>query len=155
MLYSLSEICASGGQMPVITLTFENAKFKNPYRYVLGYSDVTIGDNFFAASAFTIQLPERSDSGFSDLSFAICNVSGEAYEMTKKAIESLAPTYLTLQEWAPDDYSLMQSLRLTVTDAKITTEQATFVASFCDMLNTAFPRLRYTDKNAPGLKYIA
>jgi len=141
--------------MPVITLTFENAKFENPYRYVLGYSDVTIGDNFFAASAFTIQLPERSDSGFSDLSFAICNVSGEAYEMTKKAIESLAPTYLTLQEWAPDDYSLMQSLRLTVTDAKITTEQATFVASFCDMLNTAFPRLRYTDKNAPGLKYIA
>ena len=78
MLYSLSEICASGGQMPVITLTFENAKFKNPYRYVLGYSDVTIGDNFFAAAAFTIQLPERSASGFSDLSFAICNVSGEA-----------------------------------------------------------------------------
>ena len=122
---------------------------------MLGYTDVTINKNTYAAAAFTIQLPERSASGFSDLSFAICNVSGEAYQMTKKAIASLKPTYLTLQEWAPDDYSLMQSLRLTVTDAKITTEQATFVASFCDMLNTAFPRLRYTDKNAPGLKYIA
>ena len=116
--------------MPVITLTFENAK-AGVYRYVLGYTDVTINKNTYAASAFTIQLPERSASGFSDLSFAICNVSGEAYQMTKKAIASLAPTYLTLQEWAPDDYSLMQSLRLTVTDAKITTEQATFVASFC------------------------
>ena len=129
MIYSLSEICASGGQMPVITLTFENAR-AGVYRYVLGYTDVTINKNTYAAAAFTIQLPERSDSGFSDLSFAICNVSGEAYQMTKKAIESLAPTYLTLQEWAPDDYSLMQSLRLTVTDAKITSEQATFVASF-------------------------
>ena len=82
--------------MPVITLTFENAK-AGVYRYVLGYTDVTINKNTYAASAFTIQLPERSDSGFSDLSFAICNVSGEAYQMTKKAIASLKPTYLTLQ----------------------------------------------------------
>ena len=76
MIYSLSEICASGGQMPVITLTFENAK-AGVYRYVLGYTDVTINKNTYAASAFTIQLPERSASGFSDLSFAICNVSGK------------------------------------------------------------------------------
>ena len=154
MIYSLSEICASGGQMPVITLTFENEK-AGVYRYVMGYTDVTINKNKYAAAAFTIQLPERSDSGFSDLSFAICNVSGEAFQMAQAAVASLQPTYLTLQEWAPDDYTLLRSLRLTVTDAKITTEQATFIASFCDMLNTAFPRLRYTDKNAPGLKYIA
>ena len=44
MIYSLSEICASGGQMPVITLTFENAK-AGVYRYVLGYTDVTINKN--------------------------------------------------------------------------------------------------------------
>ena len=78
--------------MPVITLTFENEK-AGVYRYVLGYTDVKINKNTYAASAFTIQLPERSASGFSDLSFAICNVSGEAYQMTKKAIASLKPTY--------------------------------------------------------------
>ena len=44
---------------------------------------------------------------------------------------------------------------LTVTGGQITREAATFTASFCDMLNTEFPKLRYTAQNAPGLKYVA
>ena len=44
---------------------------------------------------------------------------------------------------------------LTITGGRITWESATFTASFCDMLNLEFPRLRYTAANAPGLKYVA
>ena len=49
----------------------------------------------------------------------------------------------------------LYTLTLTVTGGQLTRDTANFTASFCDMLNTEFPKLRYTAYNAPGLKYVA
>ena len=64
-ILSLNEIYASGGQMPVICLEITNAAI-GTLRFVLAYEDMEIDGQTYRASAFTIQLPERSDNGFSD-----------------------------------------------------------------------------------------
>ena len=153
-ILTLNEIYASGGQMPVICLTVTNAAI-GTLRFVLAYEDMEIDGQTYRASAFTIQLPERSDNGFSDLSFSICGVNGECYRYIREVLQSNAPTYLTLTQYHPVSMAAVYQLTLTVIGGQITRERADFTASFCDMLNTEFPKLRYTAYNAPGLKYVA
>lgn len=153
MIYSLNEIYASGGQLPIVTLLIDNEEI-GQLRFVLGYEDIKLADETYKASAFVVQLPERSDSGFTDLSFSICGVSGQCYDYIKRALASHATTYLTLQQWHSETKELLYTLTLTVTGGQLTRDQANFTASFCDMLNTEFPKLRYTANNAPGLKYV-
>ena len=153
-ILTLNEIYASGGQMPVICLTVTNAAI-GTLRFVLAYEDMEIAGQTYRGASFTIQLPERSDNGFSDLSFSICGVNGECYQYIKQALGSNAPTYLTLTQYHPVSMAAVYQLTLTVIGGQITRERADFTASFCDMLNTEFPQLRYTAYNSPGLKYVA
>lgn len=154
-LLTLNEIYASGGQLPAVTLTIANDAV-GTLRFILANEGRKINGEVYDASAFTVQLPERSDSGFTDLSFGICGVNGACYSYIKKVLQSDVPTYVTLQHRHPDDVSLvLYTLTLTVTGGQLTRDTATFTASFCDMLNTEFPKLRYTVQNAPGLKYVA
>lgn len=154
MIYTLNEIYASGGQLPAVTLTIENEEI-GELNFILAYEDKKIDNVLYHASAFTVQLPERSDSGFTDLAFSICGVSGQCYSYVRSALMSHTTTYLTLKQWHSETGELMYQQRLTVTGGQITRESANFTASFCDMLNTEFPKLRYTVNNAPGLKYVA
>jgi len=154
MIYTLNEIYASGGQLPDVTLDIENNEIGNMH-FILAYEDKIINDIKYTASAFSVQLPERSDSGFTDLAFSICGVSGQCYDYIKRALASHATTYLTLKQWHSETKELLYTLTLTVTGGQLTRDQANFTASFCDMLNTEFPKLRYTANNAPGLKYVA
>jgi hypothetical protein len=154
MLYSLEEIYASGGRLPIVTLTITNESI-GTLRYVLGYEDMQLWGDTYEKSAFTVSMPERSDSGFSDLSFGVDGVSGEAYEYMKRVIETQTTTYITVTQWHYEHRDKLSELTLTITGGRITRESATFTASFCDMLNLEFPRLRYTAANAPGLKYVA
>ena len=154
MLYSLEEIYASGGRLPIITLTIRNDAI-GTLRYVLGYEDMNLYGETYEKSAFTVSMPERSDSGFSDLSFGVDGVSGEAYEYMKRVIGSKESTFITVTQWHYEYHDKLSELTLTITGGRITRESATFTASFCDMLNLEFPRLRYTATNAPGLKYVA
>ena len=64
MIYSLNEIYASGGQLPIVTLEINNSDI-GTLRFVLAYEDMKLDGETYHASAFTIQQPERSDSGFS------------------------------------------------------------------------------------------
>ena len=154
MIYTLEEIYASGGQLPIVTLDIENDEIGNMH-FILAHENKTLNDIEYTASAFTVQLPERSDSGFTDLAFSICGVSGQCYSYVRSALMSHTTTYLTLKQWHSETGELMYQQRLTVTGGQITRESANFTASFCDMLNTEFPKLRYTVNNAPGLKYVA
>lgn len=156
MIYSLNEIYASGGQLPIYCLKIENSVM-GTLRYVLAYEDVKLAGDIYKASGFTISLPESSDSGFTDLSFGICNVSGEVYSYIKELLDSVTPqpTYITLEQYHSESKILLYSLTLTMTGIQLDNNQAVFTASFADMLNTEFPKLRYTANNAPGLKYVS
>lgn len=152
-LLTLNEIYASGGQLPLVTLSIENVEI-GTLRFVLDNQPREIEGDIYEASAFTIQLPERSDSGFQDLNFSICGVNGECYFYINRVLASREPTYLTVRQLHPEDLSPLSELTLSVTGGRITRDRADFTASFCDMLNTEFPKLRYTAYNAPGLKYV-
>lgn len=156
MIYSLNEIYASGGQLPIYCLKIENSVI-GTLRYVLAYEDMKLGGHTYRASGFTISLPESSDSGFTDLSFGVCNASGEVYSYVKQLLDSATPqpTYITLEQYHPETKDLLYSLTLTMTGIQLDNSQAVFTASFADMLNTEFPKLRYTANNAPGLKYVS
>lgn len=153
-LLTLNEIYASGGQMPLVTLYITNSEIGN-LKFILDNQPREIDGDIYEASAFTVQLPERSDNGFQDLNFSICGVNGECYQYVQRALASHTATYLTVSQLHPEDLSLLYELTLTVTGGQITRERADFTASFCDMLNTEFPKLRYTAYNAPGLKYVS
>ena len=153
MLNSLNEIYASGGQLPIITLTIDNEEI-GTLNFVLSNDNRELNGVIYYASNFTVQMPERSGNGFSDLSFAICGVNGECYSYIMQAMESQKPTTLTLRQWHPETKDKKEELTLTVTGCQINRETAQFTASFCDMLNLEFPRLKYTAYNSPGLKYI-
>lgn len=153
MLNSLNEIYASGGQLPLITLEIDNEEI-GALRFVLSPDNQTLGGDLYYASAFTVQMPERSGNGFSDLSFAICGVNGECYQYINRALESMKPTLLTMKQWHPEKLDQLEALTLTVTGGQLNRDTAQFTASFCDMLNLEFPRLKYTAYNSPGLKYI-
>ena len=124
-ILTLNEIYASGGQMPVICLTVTNAAI-GTLRFVLAYEDMEIAGQTYRGAAFTIQLPERSDNGFSDLSFSICGVNGECYQYIKQALGSNAPTYLTLTQYHPVSMAAVYQLTLTVIGGQITRERADF-----------------------------
>ena len=153
MLASLNEIYASGGELPLITLTIENEEI-GALRFVLSPDNKELDGEIYHASAFTVQMPERSGNGFSDLSFAICGVNGECYQYINRALESMKPTLLTMKQWHPETLEQLEELTLTVTGGQLNRDTAQFTASFCDMLNLEFPRLKYTAYNSPGLKYI-
>lgn len=153
MLNSLNEIYASGGQLPIITLTIDNEEI-GTLNFVLSNDNRELNGVIYYASNFTVQMPERSGNGFSDLSFAICGVNGECYQYINRALESMKPTLLTMKQWHPETLEELEALTLTVTGGQLNRDTAQFTASFCDMLNLEFPRLKYTAYNSPGLKYI-
>lgn len=156
MILTLNEIYASGGQFPYYALVITNEVI-GELRLVLANKDMTLNGKEYVATSFTVQLPSRSDNGFSDLSFAVDNTDGQAYVYIKKVLDNdnRTVTYLTLQQFNYGDLSLVSSLTLTLTGAQLDRSKVQFTASFCDMLNTEFPKLRYTDNNAPGLKYVS
>lgn len=155
-LLTLNEIYASGGRLPLYCLCITNTKI-GTLRYVLAFEDMELGGNTYEACGFSVSMPDRSDSGFTDLSFGICNASGEVYKYVRALCNSVLPvsTYITLEQWHSESKELLYSLTLTMTGIQLDNTQAVFTASFADMLNTEFPKLRYTANNAPGLKYVA
>src|SRR5574344_2131729 len=143
-ILTLNEIYASGGTLPLYCLSITNDEI-GTLRYVLAHENMTLGGN------------ECLDSCFTDLSFGVCNASGEVYGYIRQLQESTLPvsTYITLEQYHPISFDLLYSLTLTMTGVQLDNKEAVFTASFADMLNTEFPKLRYTANNAPGLKYVA
>ena len=74
MLNTLSEIYATLNDSPVVTLVFSGENF-DTLRYVLGNEDLTISGQTYEKSNFQVSLPESSNSGFSDIKIALCNVN--------------------------------------------------------------------------------
>ena len=155
-ILTLNEIYASGGNLPLYCLRITNSEI-GTLRYVLANENMILGGEEYLASGFTISLPERSDSGFTDLSFGVCNVSSEVYGYIRQLQEGVIPksTYITLEQFHPDSLDFLYSLTLTITGVQLDNKEAVFTASFADILNTEFPKLTYTANNAPGLKYVA
>lgn len=134
---------------------------EEPIRVVAAYEDVTatLEDSSvvtFKAGPFEYKEPAKDTQGNQTLTFAIANVTGEAQKAVEAAIES--------GDEVPVNYRVFLSTDLTAPAKKpfkMTLRGGTFEgmmvqieAGYYDLLNTNWPRLRYTADEYPGLRYI-
>jgi hypothetical protein len=60
-----------------------------------------------------------------------------------------------VSQWNPQTLEREYQLELTINSVHFSGATAQFTASFADMMNTEFPRLRYTAENAKGIIYVS
>lgn len=153
MLNTLSEIYATFNDSPVVTLVFSGENF-DTLRYVLGNEDLTISGQTYEKSNFQVSLPESSNSGFSDIKIALCNVNNEVYEKLQSVIDNSIVLSVTVDLRIPTTLVPDWSMTLDVKGLAFNEDKVQITASANDILNCEFPKLRYSALNFPGLKYL-
>lgn len=153
MLNTLSEIYATFNDSPVVTLVFSGENF-DTLRYVLGNEDLTISGQTYEKSNFQVSLPESSNSGFSDIKIALCNVNNEVYEKLQSVIDNGIVLSATVDLRIPTTLVPDWSMTLDVKGLAFNEDKVQITASANDILNCEFPKLRYSALTFPGLKYL-
>lgn len=155
----LNRLYASSGP-EVIIETLQINVGDEVYYLCKGYEDITAttehGDAItFTACAIDVALPARNSDGTQDLKFAICNVNGEVSTAIRKALDNLSTASLTYRHYVSTDLSAPASVpyTLTIKPGSWTATQAQITAGYMNVLDTAWPRNRYTLNYFPGLRY--
>lgn len=175
MLESLDVIYNSGSISPIVSLEIAgtgivqylfNAKF---YLGNDGEKELYISETekaTFEPSSFSVSLPSKNSSGFSELDFAIYDPSWEIINYIRSLRNNIAQLafqgvkfesglFVIFRQHNPLDYTLEYELKLSLIGVNHDNDQTNFTASYCDMLNCEFPKRRYTVAEFPGLKYVS
>ncbi|HHL0202577.1 TPA: DUF1833 family protein [Raoultella ornithinolytica] len=127
-----------------------------------GYDDITAttenGDTVeFKACAMDVALPARNDDGTQDLKFALCNVDGKVSTAIRNAINNLNSASLTYRSFISTDLAAPAEVPYTlkIKSGYWTATEAQITAGYMNILDTAWPRYRYTLPVFPGLRYIS
>lgn len=130
-----------------------------PIRLCSGYEDQLFGVDsvmqLFEAIDLGIALPAKSSTGQQSLSFGFGNVSGQVQRYIEAAQEADSMVWVTYREYLVSDRAApaKRPYRMTLTGGTLKGDVAQIEASFYDLLNSAWPRQRYTEITAPGVKY--
>ena len=135
----------------MIHLLYENF---DTLRYVLGNEDINISGQTYEKSNFQVSLPESSNSGFSDIKIALCNVNNEVYEKLQSVIDNSIVLSATVDLRIPTTLVPDWSMTLDVKGLAFNEDKVQITASANDILNCEFPKLRYSALTFPGLKYL-
>lgn len=133
----------------------------DPIRVCTGYEDLTLtletgNAADFVAGPVDIKEPKKQTGGRQILRFAIANVTGVAQEAVKQALETGAQVPVVYRKYVNSDLSAPAALPLemVLVGGSFDGLMLTIEASYMDPLNRAYPRDRYTNDVAPGLRYI-
>ncbi len=114
------------------------------------------------ASSFEYALPARNDTGQQMLNVAFADIDSRIREYLRYAIEQGESIILTLREYILDGTSSLPSgvpatapLLMTVQAAEFKEGLVQVQCSYFDLLNSAWPRRRYTTDFAPGLRFLS
>ena len=170
-LNTLRALWASGDRFPITTLEFDlTLGFKNNgvawssantenviLRYALSQEDLTLDGNVYSASCFSAAMPERSEDTFQDLTFSIGDVNRDILRYVSRIMRNDRKNlnYVTMCQWNPDTLEKEFEIKMVINSVHIAGAGAQFTASFADLVNTEFPRLRYTSENAAGIVYVS
>ena len=151
---------APAGEVLIPTIEIRHASVPSVY-ICAGFENTTATTEdddvvVFIATGMDVSLPAKDDSGNQVLSFAIENITGEAQRYVEAALTAGGDIQLIYREYLASDLSAPASRPLVMTVVGGSFEGGTFQcqASYYDMLNTAWPRRRYTADFAPGIKYM-
>lgn len=130
-------------------------------RLVNAFFDATLGvdgvPQLFEACGMDITLPTKDNSGNQTLQFALGILDDDRINaLVEQALESGKPTYMVYREYLSTDTSApaMAPIRMTVLGGAFEEGELGIEGSYFDMLNSLWPRERYTLENAPGTKYL-
>jgi len=126
-----------------------------------GYEDITAitesgATVTFIASAIAVALPARNSDGTQDLQFAVGNINGEASTAIRNTMDNLTAATITYRRYTSNDLSAPaeRPVTLSIKGGSWTATQASITAGYMNILDTAWPRYRYTLPYYPGLRYI-
>lgn len=159
---TLQEIYASAPPDVVLVKTLEVDVDGIDNLYLCeGFEDIDAAledstDVTFKAGNLAIGRPKRSDKTKQNLTFGVWNANGEINKLTRQAESSGVETLVYYREYVLNDLStpIAGPLVATVHSISIQDASAKIIASYRDILNTQYPRERFTDKNAPGVLYL-
>ncbi len=132
-----------------------------PIRVCTGFEDLTLaletGESAeFVAGPVDIKEPKKSTGGRQVLRFAIANVTSVAQEAVEQALESGAQVPVIYRKYVASDMSAPAALplKMVMVGGSFDGLMLNIEAAYMDPLNRAYPRDRYTNDVAPGLRYI-
>ncbi|GHC19531.1 DUF1833 family protein [Aidingimonas halophila] len=160
----LSTLYASApvDEVLIPTLEISHPSFPDgPILTCTGFEDHTVtletGEEVtFQGSGLDISLPSRDPSGQQNLQFAIENVTGIAQDAIDRALEAGGQIDVIYRSYIADQLSepAEPPLKMVLVEPQFEGSTVQVTASFQDIINTAWPRDRYTATFAPGLRYI-
>lgn len=158
---ALEIIYASAPTDAMLLYTLEvSAPGVTPVRIVQGYEDRMLGVNgqlvLFEAAAVELSLPSRNASGQQTLRFGIAGANERIRPIVDAMLESGQMVTLTSRTYLASDITAPAERPYVMTVLSGQFENGAFVAeaSYYDLLNTAWPRERYTAETAPGLQWL-
>ncbi|WP_138436507.1 DUF1833 family protein [Marinobacter shengliensis] len=110
----------------------------------------------FIAGPLSIKRPSKSASGQQTLYLSIANVTSQGQEAIEAALESGEEVPVIYREYLASDLSAPATnpYRMTLRAGGFQGIMIQIEAGYFDLLNTQWPRRRYTADEFPGLRYI-
>lgn len=159
----LNEYYCSGSaaQVQLHTLEITSAAWPWPILLCQGFTDMTCVTEdartlTFLASGMDIALPKSDGSARQELTFGLDNVGRAAQQLLTLSIDQQQEVVLTrrLYLWPNLSAPAEPATTMTVLGAAFDKTAAQIKAGILDLLNTAWPRVRYTLDAFPGIKFI-
>ncbi|MNM24920.1 hypothetical protein D3C81_353600 [compost metagenome] len=156
----LSRLYASSGS-EIIHETMQIDIGELRHYLVKGWEDVTASTEggqgvIYLACGMDVALPARNADGTQDLKFALSNISGEASAAIRQALAQRLPILLTYRKYVSTDLAAPaeRPYTLTVKAGQWSATEVQITAGYMNILDTAWPRHRYTLSKHPGLRYF-
>ncbi|MFT0924583.1 DUF1833 family protein, partial [Klebsiella pneumoniae] len=99
----------------------------------------------------------RNADGTQDLKFALCNIDGVVSTAIRNALANRLPASLTYRSYISTDLAAPAAVPYTlkIKSGYWTATEVQITAGYMNILDTAWPRFRYTLPVFPGLRYIS
>lgn len=156
----LNRLYASSGSEVIID-TLQITVGGQDYWLTRGWDDITVTlesgqPATFLGSAIDIALPARNADGTQDLKFAISNIDGVVSTAIRNALDNLSSANLTFRRYVSSDLSApaARPYTLAIKNGSWTATEVQITAGYMNILDTAWPRYRYTLPDFPGLRYL-
>ena len=157
----LKTVYASAPDDELILITLEiRLSPTDVVRVVQGFENHMLGVDGvyqeFTAAAISVALPSSNTSGQQSLRFSIGGINSLIQRHLDAALESSTPITLIYREYLESDKSApaRQPYIMTISGIQLEGDEAQLEASYWDILNYSWPRQRYTEETAPGIKYL-
>lgn len=156
----LNRLYASGGEEIIID-TLQITVGGQNYWLTRGWDNITVTlENgaiaTFTGSAINVALPARNADGTQDLKFAISNIDGVVSTAIRNALDNLSDAGLTFRRYVSTDLTapVTPPFTLAIKEGYWTATEVQITAGYMNILDTSWPRFRYTLPLFPGLRYL-